>query len=76
MATWNIREFNSKSLINESYHYLAEIVSRFDLIAIQEVSPDLKTLERLMDFLEDNRDYLVTNHSQERRRKLHLVRRF
>ncbi len=48
LATWNIREFNSKNRINESYHYLAEIVSRFDLIAIQEVSPDLKALERLM----------------------------
>ena len=48
LATWNIWEFNSKNWINESYHYLVEIVSRFDLIAIQEVSPDLKALERLM----------------------------
>lgn len=64
LATWNIREFNSKNRINESYHYLAEIVSRFDLIAIQEVSPDLKALERLMSLLEDNWDYLVTDSTE------------
>lgn len=64
LATWNIREFNSKNRINESYHYLAEIVSRFDLVAIQEVSPDLKALERLMDLLEDNWDYLVTDSTE------------
>lgn len=64
LATWNIREFNSKNRINESYHYLAEIVSRFDLIAIQEVSPDLKALERLLDLLEDNWDYLVTDSTE------------
>lgn len=64
LATWNIREFNSKNRINESYHYLAEIVSRFDLIAIQEVSPDLKALEKLMSLLEDNWDYLVTDSTE------------
>ncbi|CAN5542413.1 hypothetical protein BH10ACI1_BH10ACI1_26680 [soil metagenome] len=64
LATWNIREFNSTNRINESFHYIAEIVSRFDLIAIQEVSPDLKALERLMDLLEDNWDYLVTDSTE------------
>jgi exonuclease III len=64
LATWNIREFNSKNRIDESFHYIAEIVSRFDLIAVQEVSPDLKALERLMSLLDDNWDYLVTDSTE------------
>lgn len=64
LATWNIREFKSGNRIDESYHYIAEVVSRFDLIAIQEVSPDLKALERLMSLLDDNWDYLVTDSSE------------
>ena len=35
LATWNIREFGDNRR-NESFYYLAEIISRFDLIAIQE----------------------------------------
>lgn len=64
LATWNIKEFGPASRLSESYHYIAEIVSRFDLVAIQEVSPDLKALERLMELLEDNWDYLVTDSTE------------
>ena len=37
LATWNIREFGNKRR-NESLHYIAEIISRFDLVALQEVA--------------------------------------
>ena len=60
LATWNIREFGDNRR-DESFHYLAEIISRFDLIAIQEVSSNLKGLERLVSLLGRNWDYLVTD---------------
>ncbi len=44
LGTWNIREFgNSKyeGRMTESLYYIAEIISRFDLIAIQEVRDNL-----------------------------------
>lgn len=54
LATWNIREFDSPAYgdrIPEAFYYIAEIIARFDLVAIQEVRQDLRALNRLMDIL-------------------------
>ncbi|GHS98186.1 hypothetical protein FACS189421_06330 [Bacteroidia bacterium] len=60
LATWNIREFGDNRR-RESLHYLAEIISRFDLIAVQEVSANLKGLQDLVSLLSLNWDYFVTD---------------
>jgi len=60
LATWNIRAFGDNRR-KESLHYIAEIVSRFDLIAIQEVSSNLKGLQDLVSLLNLNWDYFVTD---------------
>src|ERR671925_431460 len=54
LATWNLREFDSESWgerLPESYEYIAEIVDRFDLIALQEVRADLRALRELQSRL-------------------------
>lgn len=54
IATWNIREFDSKKYggrEQESFYYIAEILSHFDLVAVQEVRGDLKALDRVMRIL-------------------------
>jgi len=64
LATWNIREFDSPAYgprIEEAYYYIAEIIARFDLIAIQEVRRDLQALYRVCDLLGPNWDYIVTD---------------
>ena len=38
LATWNIQAFGGSSRTEESLWYIAEILSRFDLIAVQEVN--------------------------------------
>jgi hypothetical protein len=65
LATWNIRDFDSNKFghgprLQESFHYLAEIIARFDLIAVQEVNRDLEPLRRLLFLLGPNWDYIVT----------------
>jgi len=60
LATWNIREFGSNRTLESSY-YIAEILSRFDLIAIQEVSADLKGLQKVLALMEPQWDYIVTD---------------
>ncbi|MDR1853876.1 MAG: endonuclease/exonuclease/phosphatase family protein [Azoarcus sp.] len=53
LATWNIREFDSGRYgyrPPEPYHYIAEILSRFDLVAIQEVR-NLYPLQQLQKML-------------------------
>lgn len=64
LATWNIREFDSLAYgdrIPEAFHYIAEIVARFDLIAIQEVRQDLKALNQLMDLLGEHWDCVFSD---------------
>jgi hypothetical protein len=64
LATWNIREFDSTKYgarCAECYHYIAEIVSHFDLVAVQEVRGDLEALGRLLRLLGGWWKYIVTD---------------
>ena len=55
IATWNIREFGRmrrrKRRSEAAIHYIAEILSQFDLIAVVEVREDLTDLKRVMEIL-------------------------
>ena len=65
IATWNLREFGADKKfgkrLDESLLYIAEIVSHFDLVAVQEVNQNLDNLQRLMRLLGGWWDYLVTD---------------
>jgi endonuclease/exonuclease/phosphatase family metal-dependent hydrolase len=64
LATWNIREFDAASYgarLEEAIVYIAEIISRFDLVAVQEVRADLTGLDRLMQRLGSDWSYFVTD---------------
>jgi len=65
LATWNLREFGRNRMcglrLEESLLFIAEIISHFDLIAVQEVNQDLRDLQRLMDLLGDWWEYIVTD---------------
>lgn len=60
LATWNIREFGNNRTM-ESLYYIAEILSRFDLIAIQEVSGNLEGLKKTLSLMGPQWDYIVTD---------------
>ena len=73
IATWNLRMFGDiteswKSKPNDSpkrnWHAvacIAEIVSRFDVIAVQEVRNNLRGLRHLLKMLGDNWSFLMTD---------------
>ncbi len=66
LATWNIRDFDSNKFkhgprLSETYHYLAEIISRFDVVAVQEINDDLRPLERVLEYLGPWWDYITTD---------------
>ena len=64
LATWNIREFDSNAYgirVPEAMNYIAEIVSRFDIIAVSEVRSDLKALRALMSLLGSRWDVVLTD---------------
>lgn len=54
LATWNIREFGGTKYggrLHDSIYFIAECLSRFDLIAVQEVRRDLRALNRVLRLL-------------------------
>jgi endonuclease/exonuclease/phosphatase family metal-dependent hydrolase len=64
VASWNLREFGgnkSEGRELEPLVYIAEIMSRFDLIAVQEVRSDLTALDALMRVLGGWWKYVVSD---------------
>ncbi|WP_432460502.1 MULTISPECIES: endonuclease/exonuclease/phosphatase family protein [unclassified Agarivorans] len=66
LGSWNIRNFDDDRFnygprLQESLYYLAEIISRFDVIAVQEVCQDLAPLDALMDILGRQYRYILTD---------------
>ncbi|MFV0276774.1 MAG: endonuclease/exonuclease/phosphatase family protein, partial [Parahaliea sp.] len=73
IASWNIRSFgsltrkwtasanDSPKLVLRGLRTSIEIISRFDVIALQEVVGDLRALRDLMKFLGDNWSFLMTD---------------
>jgi endonuclease/exonuclease/phosphatase family metal-dependent hydrolase len=70
LATWNLREFgkNAKygARLPESLQYIAEIISHFDLVAVQEVNQRLDDLKVVMGLLGSWWDYIVTDVTEGR----------
>lgn len=69
LATWNIRDFDSNKFgfgprLPETFFYLAEIISCFDLVAVQEVSRDLTALRRVISILGQEWDYIATDTTE------------
>ena len=73
LATWNIRDFGNEDKrkkpdgsgqpgprLNESMFYIAEIISAFDIVSVQEVN-SLEKLRDLMRILGPSWDYITTD---------------
>ena len=49
LATWNVRELGKKKRSRAAIHMIAEILTKFDLIAVTEVRDNLADLVRVLD---------------------------
>ncbi len=62
IGSWNIKEFgHTKQRLPEAYFYIAEILSRFDLVVVQEVKSTLVDLKIVMRLLGSDWGYLVND---------------
>ncbi len=71
LATWNLRNFDSNRFkhgprLKEAFFYIAEIISAFDLVALQEVDENLTALKLVIKLLGENWDYIVTDVTEGR----------
>lgn len=69
LATWNVRDFDSNKFgqgprIAESFHYIAEVISAFDLVAMQEVNEDMRPFEKVMGLLGPSWRYIATDTTE------------
>lgn len=69
LATWNIRDFDSNEFrqgprLPETFFYIAEIISCFDLVAVQEVNRDLSALYRVMEILGSEWQFIATDTTE------------
>ncbi|WP_197435081.1 endonuclease/exonuclease/phosphatase family protein [Nitratireductor arenosus] len=66
LGTWNIRNFDDDrfghgSRLEESFFYLAEVISAFDIVAVQEICDDLGPFQELMNILGPGYDFIMTD---------------
>lgn len=66
VGTWNIRDFDNNKFRHgprrrESLFYIAEIISAFDVCAIQEINEDLEPLRQVMRLLGPDWDFIATD---------------
>ncbi len=66
LGTWNIRNFDDDRFnygprLRESLFYIAEIISHFDVIAIQETCEDLTPLNEIVHLLGGHYRYILTD---------------
>jgi len=73
LATWNVRDFGGHKLnpcprTIDALYYIAEVISAFDLVAVQEVNEDLTQFDEVMRLLGHHWDYMVTDPSGNQER--------
>lgn len=66
LATWNIREFGKRPRKSKSLHYIAEVIGRFDLVALTEVRRNLSDLKRVMEILPPFWGFIVSDYGSDR----------
>lgn len=71
LATFNIRDLGKRNRrgwgnrLHESWFYIAEVISRFDFVAVQEVN-QLKEWLHIMDILGPDWDYIATDETDRK----------
>lgn len=71
LGTWNIRNFDDNRFMSgyrtaEDLQYIAEIISHFDVLAVQEICDDTYPLEKLMRLLGYHYDFIITDVTEGR----------
>ena len=80
LASWNLRDFDSNKFghgrrLAESIFYIAETISAFDFVALQEINEDLTGFKKLMRRLGPNWKYIATDTSGNNERMVFVFDR-
>ena len=72
LATWNIANLGVQDRLDADYALMAEVMTWFDLVAVQEVNDDLRGIEAIHDKLPSRYDLLFSDSSGNQERQAFL----
>jgi endonuclease/exonuclease/phosphatase family metal-dependent hydrolase len=72
LATWNIANLGVQNRLDTDYQLIAEIISWFDLVAVQEVNDNLRGIQAIHDALPKNYQLLFSDASGNQERQAFL----
>jgi endonuclease/exonuclease/phosphatase family metal-dependent hydrolase len=61
VATWSLNRFGGAALLPESLFYMAQVISAFDVVSLQEISREMGALRRLISILGPEWGYLISD---------------
>lgn len=72
VGTWNVANLGVQDRLDSDYALIAEVMSWFDLVAVQEVNDDLRGVEAIHGHLPSRYDLLFSDASGNRERQAFL----
>ena len=72
VATWNVANLGVQDRLDSDYTLIAEVMSWFDLVAVQEVNDDLRGIEAIHSHLPARYELLFSDASGNRERQAFL----
>ncbi len=72
LATWNIANLGVQDRLDSDYALIAEVMTWFDLVAVQEVNDDLRGIEAIHSKLPARYDLLFSDASGNQERQAFL----
>jgi hypothetical protein len=61
MASWNVANLGAQGRTNNALKLIADIMKRFELIAVQEVNEEYRTLKKVVSLMGSQFDYIMTD---------------
>ena len=61
VASWNVKQLGGRARLPESYWYIAEVLSHFDVVFLRELAGDLSGLERVRALMGDSWAFLASD---------------
>lgn len=75
LATWNIANLGAHKRGDEALELIAHMLSKFQLIAVQEVNDDLTSFIRLMEILGSTYDFLINDTAGNSERLAYIYKK-
>ncbi len=75
IATWNIANLGAQDRPPRALPVIAHVLSRFDLIAVQEVNDNYRTFEKIVGQMDGDYDFVISDRAGNQERLAFIYRK-